>query len=164
MSGSTPARGDLDRLVAPQANRLAGAALSLLRIVAGALFLCHGAMKLLGWFGGMPASPGGGGLPPLLVVAGWIELVGGTAIMLGLLTRPVAFITAGEMAVAYFHAHFPHGFWPIKNHGELPILFCFIFLLLVATGGGPFSLDHLIRRRGGSAPANSGTRTRAARR
>jgi putative oxidoreductase len=163
MSSSTPARGNLDRFALPLTSRLAGAALSALRVVSGALFLCHGAMKLLGWFGGMPTSPGGGGLPPLLVVAGWIELVGGTAILLGLFTRPVAVITAGEMAVAYFHAHFPHGFWPIRNNGELPILFCFIFLLLAAAGGGPFSLDHLIRRRGGGA-ARAGTRTPVARR
>ena len=135
----------------PTPSPIAGAALSLLRIVAGGLFLCHGAQKLLGWFGGLPHLPGAGGLPPLFLVAGWIELVGGTAILLGLFTRWVAFITAGEMAVAYFHAHFPHGFWPIVNHGELPVLLCFVFLFLVTAGGGPFSLDRLIRRlrRGG---------------
>ena len=127
-------------------NRFAGATHSLLRIVAGLLFLCPGGMKHLGWFGGMPGPPGGGGLPPLIAVAGVIELVGGTLILLGLFTRPMAFIASGEMAVAYFMGHFPHGFWPIQNHGEPAVLFCFIFLFLSASGPGPFSLDHLIWR------------------
>lgn len=128
-------------------DRLVAVAHSLLRIVAGLLFACHGAMKLLGWFGGMPGASGGGGLTALLMVAGVIELVGGAAILLGLFTRPVAFIASGEMAVAYFMGHFPKGFWPIRNQGELAVLFCFIFLFLSAAGPGPFSLDHLIMRR-----------------
>jgi putative oxidoreductase len=122
-------------------RRLAGLTHSLLRIVSGLLFICPGGMKLLGWFGGMPP---GIPLTPLLQVAGTIELVGGTLILLGLLTRPVAFIASGEMAFAYFMAHFPKGFWPILNGGEPAVLFCFIFLFLAANGGGPFSLDHLI--------------------
>lgn len=128
-------------------NRFVDVTHSLLRIVAGVLFICPGGMKLLGWFGGMPGNPGGGALPPLLVVAGVIELVGGVAILLGLFTRPVAFIASGEMAVAYFMGHFPHGFWPIQNHGEPAVLLCFIFLFLSANGAGPFSLDHVLRRR-----------------
>ena len=124
-------------------SRLAGATHALLRIVAGLLFICPGAMKLLGWFGGMPP---GVPMTPLLVAAGWIELVGGALILLGLFTRPVAFITSGEMAVAYFIGHFPHGFWPIQNHGEPAVLFCFIFLFLSANGAGPFSLDSLMAR------------------
>ncbi len=128
-------------------SRFAGASQSLLRIVAGLLFICPGGMKLLGWFGGMPPQPGGGGLSPLIITAGVIELVGGIAITVGLFTRPVAFIAAGEMAVAYFKSHFPRGFWPIQNHGELAILYCFIFLFLLASGPGPFSLDEIIRRR-----------------
>jgi putative oxidoreductase len=132
-------------------DRLAGATHALLRIVAGALFICPGGMILLGWFGGMPPQPGGGGVPPLIVAAGWIELVGGVAILLGLFTRLVAFITSGEMAVAYFMAHFPNGFWPIQNHGEPAVLFCFIFLFLSASGAGPFSLDQVIRRRRAAA-------------
>ena len=124
-------------------DRLAGIALSLLRIVAGVLFVCAGGMKLLGWFGGVPGPPGAP-LPPLLQIAGVIELVGGAAILLGLLTRPVAFLASGEMAVAYFRAHFPRGFWPIQNHGEPAVLLCFIFLLLSVTGGGPLSLDHAV--------------------
>jgi putative oxidoreductase len=128
-------------------DRLADVTRSLLRIAAGVLFICPGGMKLLGWFGGMPGNPGGGGLPPLLVVAGVIELVGGVAILLGLFTRPVAFIASGEMAVAYFMGHFPRGFWPIQNYGEPAVLLCFIFLFLSANGAGPFSLDHVLRRR-----------------
>jgi putative oxidoreductase len=132
-------------------SRLAGATHSLLRIVAGVLFICPGGMKLLGWFGGLPGHPGGGHLPPLLVAAGVIELVGGVAILLGLFTRPVAFITSGEMAFAYFIGHFPHGFWPIQNNGQPAVLFCFIFLFLSANGAGPFSLDHVLRRRRSAA-------------
>jgi putative oxidoreductase len=120
-------------------------------MVAGLLFFCHGAMKLLGWFGGMPPMPGGAGLPPLLVAAGVIELVGGALILLGLFTRPVSFICSGEMAAAYFMAHFSRGLWPVQNQGELAVLYCFIFLFFSAAGSGPLSLDDLIRRRRRSA-------------
>ncbi len=125
-------------------NRFAGAAHSLLRIVAGLLFICPGGMKLFGWFGGMPA---GVRLSPLLIAAGVIEVFGGALIVLGLFTRPVAFIASGEMAVAYFMGHFPKGFWPILNQGQPAVLFCFIFLFFAAAGSGPFSLDDAIRRR-----------------
>jgi putative oxidoreductase len=117
---------------------------ALLRIVSGLLFVCPGGMKLLGWFGGMPP---GVAMTPLLTTAGVIELVGGSLILLGLFTRPVAFIASGEMAFAYFIGHFPHGFWPIQNHGEPAVLLCFIFLFLAANGPGPFSLDHMLARR-----------------
>jgi putative oxidoreductase len=123
-------------------NRLSGITQALLRIVAAGILICPGGMKLFGWFGGMPGPPRP--LPPLLLTAGVIEVVGGTALLLGILTRPVAFVVSGEMAFAYFKAHFPHGFWPIKNHGEPAVLLCFIFLFLSASGGGPISLDHLI--------------------
>lgn len=132
-------------------NRLAGVTHSLLRIVSGLLFIHPGAMKILGWFGGMPA---GVELTPLLVAAGWIELVCGTLILLGLLTRPAAFLASGEMAFAYFIGHFPHGFWPIQNHGEPAVLFCFIFLFFAANGAGPLSVDAWLgRRRTGRAVA-----------
>ena len=132
-------------------NRVAGVTHALLRIVAGLLFICPGGMKLLGWFGGMPA---GVPMTALLYTAGAIELVGGALILLGLFTRPVAFLASGEMAFAYFMGHFPSGFWPIQNHGEPAVLFCFIFLFLWGNGPGTFSLDHLIRsRRGGEATA-----------
>jgi len=125
-------------------NRLAGSTHSLLRIVSGLLFICPGGMKLFGWFGGMPP---GVPLTPLLYTAGVIEVVGGTLILLGLFTRPVAFIASGEMAFAYFIGHFPNGFWPIQNHGEPAVLFCFIWLYFAANGPGPLSLDELIWHR-----------------
>ena len=130
-------------------NRLGDVTLLLLRIMAAGLFICPGGMKLFGWFGGMPGPPGAA-LTPLLLAAGLIEVVGGTAILLGLFTRPIAFIASGEMAVAYFMAHFPRGFWPIQNHGELAVLLCFVFLFLAANGAGPISLDRAIelRRKG----------------
>jgi len=117
----------------------------LLRIVAGFLFMQHGGQKLLGWYGGM-----GGPLPPLMMVAGLLETFGGLAVMLGLFTRPVAFLLSGEMAVAYFMAHFPKGLLPLQNHGEAPALFSFIFLFFAGNGAGGFSLDAMLRR--GRAP------------
>jgi putative oxidoreductase len=115
--------------------------------VAGFLFIFPGGMKLLGWFGGMPA---GVPMTPLLYLAGVLELVGGTLILLGLFTKPVAFVLSGEMAFAYFMGHFPSGFWPIQNHGEPAVLFCFIFLFLWGNGPGPWSLDEWIRQRRGA--------------
>ena len=122
----------------------------LLRVVAGLLFFQVGSMKLLGWFGGMPGHPGS--TAPLMSqmgIGGVLEFFGGLAIMLGLLTRPIAFILSGEMAVAYWQFHAPHGAWPILNHGEPAVLFCFIFLYMAARGGGDWSLDALIRRKHG---------------
>jgi putative oxidoreductase len=83
----------------------------------------------------------------LLGVAGVLEAVGGALMAVGLFTRPVAFVLAGEMAVAYFRSHFPRGTWPIVNGGELAVLFCFIWLYFFAAGPGPFSLDALIRNK-----------------
>jgi len=132
--------------------RLAGVTHSLLRIVAAFLFICPGGMKLFGWFGGMPP---GVPLTPLLTLAGGIEVVGGALILLGLFTRPVAFIASGEMAFAYFIGHFPHGFWPIQNHGELAVILCFLFLFVSVNGPGTISLDHAIRgRRSPSDPTS----------
>ncbi len=122
-------------------DRFTGATQSLLRIVGGLILLCPGLMKLLGWFGGMPGGATFATLSPLLKAAALIEVVGGAALILGLFTRPVAFVTSGEMAFAYFIGHFPHGFWPIVNHGEPAVLLCFIFLFLAAGGAGPISLD-----------------------
>ena len=113
---------------------------SLLRMVAGFLFIWPGAMKLLAF----PASMPGGGTVQLMSqmgIGGVLELVGGTLILFGLFTRPVAFIVAGEMAVAYWQFHAPKGFWPIVNGGTDAALFCFVFLFLSAAGAGPWSLD-----------------------
>jgi len=128
------------------------ATLALLRIVAGFVLFCPGAVKIFGWFGGLPA---GFTLTPLLRTAGWMEVIGGPLLMLGLFTRPVAFICSGEMAVAYFHSHFPHGFWPVKNNGQPAVLLCFIFLFLSASGAGPLSIDEWLasRRTRGTSPS-----------
>ena len=112
--------------------------LSVLRIVAGLLFLEHGLSKFFGWPGTAPAGFQAMGL---LGLAGAIELIGGILLAIGLFARPVAFILSGEMAAAYFMAHFPRGFFPILNGGEAAILFCFTFLYLAAAGPGPRSLD-----------------------
>src|ERR671915_1206104 len=99
---------------------------ALLRIVTGLMFWQHGAQKLFGWLGGEQVTD----LASMAGVAGVLEVVGGILIIIGLLTRPVAFLLSGEMAVAYFIAHFPNGFWPIENQGEPAALFSFIFLFL----------------------------------
>src|SRR3954447_21427625 len=94
---------------------------AIFRIIFGLLFACHGAQKVLGLFGGPKMDA------PLMVVAGWIELLAGLLILLGLFAGIAAFIASGEMAVAYFMAHASGGFWPIVNHGELAVLYCFAF-------------------------------------
>lgn len=118
--------------------------LSVLRIIAGFLFIAHGAQKLFGFLAptGMPPMPAFS----LMWVAGVLELFGGLLLLIGLFTRPVAFILAGQMAVAYFMAHAPGGFWPLQNKGELAVLFCFVFLYLAAAGGGEWAVDRLIGR------------------
>ncbi len=120
----------------------------LLRVVSGLLFMQAGGMKILDWFGGIPAEFGGH--PAVLTqtwTGGMLELFGGALVMVGLCTQPVAFVLSGEMAVAYFQFHQPNGAWPIQNHGEPAVLFCFLFLAFAAWGAGPFSVDHLIARR-----------------
>jgi putative oxidoreductase len=114
---------------------------SALRIVAAFIFLMHGTQKLFAYPGGARAP-----LMSLLGAAGAIELVGGSLLLLGLFTRPVAFVLAAEMAVAYFRTHAPRGGWPILNGGELAVLFCFLWLFFWAAGPGPLSLDALRRR------------------
>jgi putative oxidoreductase len=114
--------------------------LSLLRIVVALGFIEHGTSK----FFGLPPFPMP--LNPLLYVAGTLELVGGALILLGLFTRPVAFILSGQMAVAYFMAHAPQGFFPANNGGEAAMLYTFVFLYLAAAGAGPWSLDALRSR------------------
>jgi len=120
---------------------------ALLRIVAALIYMQHGAAKLFGVLGGFGPHPGGTvTLASLFGLAGIIEFFGGLLVAFGLFTRPAAFIMSGEMAVAYFMAHFPHGWFPILNHGELPVVLCFTFLFFAAHGGGRFSLDRLLGR------------------
>jgi putative oxidoreductase len=119
-------------------------ALSVLRIMTGLLFLEHGTQKLLGF---PPSEHTFPSLFSLMGLQGVLELVGGFLIVIGLLTRPVAFILAGDMAVAYFMAHAPQGFFPTQNGGQLAILFCFVFLYLVFAGAGDWSVDGQIARR-----------------
>ncbi len=121
-------------------------ALSVLRIAAGFAFSLHGFQKLFGLFGGLDGNGAAASFPSLVWTAGALETAGGLLIMLGLFTRPVAFILSGQMAVAYFMMHSPRGFWPILNGGELAVLYCFIFLYLAMAGAGPISLDRLLRR------------------
>jgi putative oxidoreductase len=112
--------------------------LSVLRIMTGLLFLEHGTQK---FFAFPPPTNPGPALDTLHVVQGLIELVGGVLILIGLFTRPVAFILAGDMAVAYFYAHSPRGFFPLVNGGQLAILFSFVFLYIFVAGGGAWSVD-----------------------
>ena len=118
--------------------------LSVLRFVGGLTFMSHGVAKLLKY----PPLPmfAKVELMSLIGVAGILELVGGALLIVGLCTRPVAFILAGEMAVAYFMSHFPRGFHPLVNGGEAAILFCFIFLYISAAGAGPWSLDAKMKK------------------
>ena len=117
--------------------------LNAMRIVFGLMFMQHGAQKLFAMFGREEAVQ----LFSQMGLAGVLEFFGGALIVLGLMTRPVAFVLAGEMAWAYFQAHFPRGWVPIMNRGETVVLFCWAFLYLAANGGGRFSLDGLIAAR-----------------
>lgn len=119
--------------------------LSVLRIVAALLLMQHGAQKLFGFPAGAQASQ----TPPLMSMmgfAGVLEFFGGLLLLIGLFTRPVAFILSGLMAAAYFMAHAPQGFWPVLNRGELAALYCFVFLYMSVAGGGSWSVDYCWRR------------------
>ena len=132
--------------------RFENATLALLRVMAGLLFMQHGAQKMFGLLGGWRGEPGA--TAPLLSqsgLAGVLEVFGGLLIVLGLFTRPVAFILSGMMAVAYFQMHAPDGFWPIQNRGELAALYCFVFFFLSARGAGPYSVDAMLEHRRRSA-------------
>lgn len=121
------------------------ALLSALRIISAFLFVVHGTQKL---FAFPAAGPGGtADLTSLTGAAGLIELTGGAFLLLGWLTRPVAFVLSGEMAVAYFLRHAVQGFWPLLNGGELAVLYCFLFLFVAAAGPGPVSLDAFVESR-----------------
>jgi putative oxidoreductase len=119
-------------------------ALSVLRIITAFLFAAHGAQKLFGFLatqqGATPA------LFSIVGLAGVLEFFGGLLILVGLFTRAVAFILSGLMAVAYFMAHAPQGFWPLQNRGELAVIYCFLFLYMALAGGGSWRIDRLLRR------------------
>lgn len=130
--------------------------LSVLRIVVALLYIEHGTQKLFGF--PPPPQPMHIALASLMGVAGILETVGGIGLLLGLFTRPIAFLLAGEMAIAYFKVHFQRGLFPINNMGELAILYCFIYLYLMFAGAGPWSLDAAIassRTAGGHAPESA---------
>jgi putative oxidoreductase len=143
---------NLDSFNTKWASRL----LSVLRIITGFMLVAHGAQKLFG-FKAPPPAPGAPAtqfsLLSLMGVAGVLEFFGGLLILFGLFTRPTAFILSGMLAVAYFMVHAPGGFWPIVNHGELAVLYCFVFLYMAAAGGGEWSIDRLLGR--GARPSLS---------
>jgi len=128
----------MDRWLGRHAERV----YTLLRIVAGILFACHGAQKLFGALGGTAMTSN-----PMMLTAGIIEFGGGLLIAVGLLTSWAAFIASGEMAVGYFMVHAKGGFWPILNKGELAVVYCFLFLYIAARGAGPYSADAAMRKR-----------------
>ena len=128
-------------------NRIADPVYCVLRLIAGLMFACWGAKLVLGMFGGTPPP-----MEPILAAAGWIELIGGLLIAVGLLTRPAAFICSGTMAVAYFMVHAPHGFFPLVNQGEKAVFYCWFFLFVFFYGPGRWSVDALIGK-GRSATA-----------
>jgi putative oxidoreductase len=131
----------------PYIHKFDSQLLSILRIVAAGSFFTHGTMKLFAW-----PAPFEYPLNPLLYTAGTLEVVGGLLLLLGLFARPVAFVLSGSMAFAYFIAHSPNGFFPVLNHGEAAMIYCFLFLYIVAAGPGVWSLDALRQRK---AEANS---------
>lgn len=128
-------------------DRFSGPLLSILRIMSALLFMAHGTTKLLSWppteMFAQPPEVGS-----LIWVAGVLELVGGALLALGLFTRPVAFVLSGQMAVAYFIGHASQAFWPVQNGGDAAILYCFVFLYIAAAGGGPWSLDRVVFKKG----------------
>ena len=132
-------------------SRYADPVYCIMRLIVGLLFACHGGQKILGF------PPGGHGPPEgaLMIFGAWVELVGGLLVAVGLLTRVAAFISSGEMAVAYFMVHAQMGsFFPIVNKGESAVFYCFAFLFIVFYGPGRWSIDALISR-GRSAAATT---------
>ena len=125
----------MKRLLAPHREGI----YALLRVVTGVMFATHGAQKLFGAFGSSPVDAGS-----FMGIAGIIELAAGVLIAIGLITRPLAFIASGEMAVAFFVVHAPKGPWPIENGGELAVIYAFVFLYVAARGAGVFSLDAIL--------------------
>lgn len=135
-------------------KRFADPVYCIMRLFVGLMYACHGAQKILGWFTppGKPPQP----LDAFTTLGGWIELVCGLLIALGLITSIAAFIASGQMAVAFFKVHFAAtamGWVPLVNRGELAVAYCWIFLFICFYGGGRISLDALIWKRGPATPA-----------
>ena len=125
---------------------------SVLRIVAAFIFMLSGTMKLFAFPAGIPPNGGTVKLVSQMGLGGCLETFGGLLLLVGLLTRPVAFLLAGEMAVAYFQFHFPQGFWPVMNNGIPAALYCFVWLFFSAAGAGPWSVDEWLKRRREKTP------------
>lgn len=145
------------------ALRLSPFVLSIMRIAVALCFLEHGTSRLFGFPSPLPTPP----LFTLYWFAGAIEFVGGALVLVGLFTRPAAFVMSGEMAFAYFISHFPKSFFPILNRGDGAILYCFTFLYLAFAGAGPWSVDAWLkggRRSGAAIPPEFSAHTTAARR
>lgn len=119
--------------------------LSVLRMIAAAAFILAGTSKLFAFPVGMPPNGGTASFPSQVWIGGFLEVFGGLLLLVGLFTRPVAFVLAGEMAVAYFQFHFPQSFWPTVNGGVAAMLYCFLFLYISAAGPGPWSIDAVRR-------------------
>jgi putative oxidoreductase len=129
-------------------SRFADPVYCITRLIVGLLFASHGGQKIIGF------PPGGHGAGSgLMLLGGWIELVCGLLIAVGLLTRVAAFIASGEMAVAYFMVHAKGGFFPIVNHGESAVFYCWFFFFAIFYGAGLLSLDAMLFKRGSMAPA-----------
>ena len=125
-------------------NRFADRFYCIMRLVVGLMFFCHGAQKIFGWFA--PPGQAARELPPLMMVGGWIEIVAGLLIAVGLLTRVAAFISSGEMAAAFFMMHAKGSILPIVNKGELAVVYCFVFFYIFLAGPGVWSLDAMLRK------------------
>ncbi|MFI5220122.1 MAG: DoxX family protein [Bacteroidia bacterium] len=120
---------------------------SMLRMIAAIMFMMSGTMKLFAFPIGMPPDGSTAQFMTQVWIGGFLEFAGGGLILIGLFTRPVAFILAGQMAVAYFQFHYPQGFWPIVNGGSTAVLYCFIWLYFSAAGAGVWSIDSLIAKK-----------------
>ena|SRR5436305_918933 len=132
-------------------NKYANTVFCVTRLIVGLMFACHGGQKILNF------PPGGHGMPPgaIGLISAWIELGGGLLIAFGFLTRIAAFLAAGEMAVAYFMVHAKGGFFPIQNHGEPAVLYCWFFLFVLCYGAGRWSIDAMVFKRATPAAAAS---------
>jgi putative oxidoreductase len=133
-------------------SRYADTVYCLMRLIVGLLFACHGGQKILGF---PPNAHPGGPMDALGMVGAWVELAGGFLIAFGLLTRIAAFISSGEMAVAYFMVHAKMGFFPILNQGERAVFYCWVFLFIFFYGAGRWSLDALLFRKSAAAASNA---------